>query len=304
CLEYSDPGKILRIPFPLWGATKPERFDITDDGSFDYFGREKFAEVLVEIEKLNFEFGFRALYVYGTIGYGKSHILAAMTCLLLRQGKRVVYLPDCRAMLTHFLNYIKSGLLLAFGDSESHQLKIQKCISEDEISLFCDEITVKDHIRLYFIVDQMNALDDEYSNKDCVSNIRKDKIRTDLDKITSLHYVIESASANFKSAMHMQQKQLGKLKLPLIGGLTETEMPKWWDLHEKLLPKLNDDDKKKVEDITGRIPLLLGALLMFHGKDFKSVESDFLLNLDYVNVQVENFADIKKNALNPLEWNS
>jgi hypothetical protein len=57
--------------------------------------------------------------VYGTDGYGKFHILAALACLLVRQKETVVYLPDCRAMLREPLEYLRNALLFAFADSSS-----------------------------------------------------------------------------------------------------------------------------------------------------------------------------------------
>lgn len=74
-----------------------DRFSIKQ-GTFQYMPREKFEALAKEIGNLS-RTAYRKLFVYGTIGYGKSHILAAMTCFLIRQGKRVVYLPDCRAMI-------------------------------------------------------------------------------------------------------------------------------------------------------------------------------------------------------------
>ena len=182
-------------------------------------GREKFASVLDQIEKLG-PTKYCKLYIYGTIGYGKSHILAAMTCLLLQQGKRVVYLPDCRVMTSDFVQYIKSSLLLAFGDSEPHQLEIQMCDSVAEIKSFCRDIAYT-NIQLYFIIDQLNALDLEDTNKDEVNNETKQYIRKSLNEITFNHYIIESASANHKSAMHMEQKQDSKAKISLMGGMIE-----------------------------------------------------------------------------------
>ena len=41
----------------------------------------------------------RRIYVYGSMGYGKSHMLAALACLLVKQNERVIYFPDCRSML-------------------------------------------------------------------------------------------------------------------------------------------------------------------------------------------------------------
>jgi len=48
------------------------------------------------------------------MGYGKSHILAAFTCMLYRQGKRVVFL-SLTAVLRNPVLYIRSALLCAFA---------------------------------------------------------------------------------------------------------------------------------------------------------------------------------------------
>lgn len=50
-------------------------------------GREEFARVLHKIEDLKIPLGYSKFHIYGSIGYGKSHILAAMACLLFQQGK-------------------------------------------------------------------------------------------------------------------------------------------------------------------------------------------------------------------------
>lgn len=46
----------------------------------------------------------------------ESHMLAALACLLTKDGRRVVYLPDCRSMLRGPEWYLRSALLLAFAD--------------------------------------------------------------------------------------------------------------------------------------------------------------------------------------------
>lgn len=83
-------------------------------------------------------------------------------------------------------------------------------------------------------------------------------------------------------------------------------MKEWWNIYKNALPTLTDDHKKNVEDITGCIPLLLRALLRYPGKDFKSVESDFLSEVELQNVidQMQTYATMKKQKLNLIEWNS
>ena len=215
---YSNPENIIEIPFPFLSFVQPtDRFNLDAGGNFAYMGREGFSRVLKFFDNSR---RYRWLRIYGSIGYGKSHILAAMACYLFQQGKRVVYLPDCRPMVKDFLEYLRCGLLLAFGDSESHQIEIVKCLSVDAIRSFCKTITYYG-IHLYFIVDQLNALDEEGTNKDDLPNSKKIEISSDLDKITSGHFVIKSASANYKAAMYMSYKQMSEMKISFFGGLTK-----------------------------------------------------------------------------------
>jgi len=229
-IVYSNPEKIINIPFPYLGTTSPvERFAIKSDESFDYMGREGFAQVLAVIESLKIPNGFRKFHIYGSIGYGKSHILAAMACLLFQQGKRVVYLPDCRAMAEDFLEYFKRSLLTTFGDSEHIQLEILGCNSVDAIMSFCKRIALADDIYLYFIIDQLNALDYDETQKDKLTNDKRKFTQNAIDIITSVHFAITSASANYQAALHMQEKQTSEIKVSLFGGLTEV-----WNFFVKL----------------------------------------------------------------------
>ena len=49
----------------------------------------------------------RKLLLHGTAGFGKSHIVAALVCLLIKQGRLVVYLPDCKVMLKDRVDYLR-----------------------------------------------------------------------------------------------------------------------------------------------------------------------------------------------------
>ncbi|RUS25481.1 hypothetical protein BC938DRAFT_472101, partial [Jimgerdemannia flammicorona] len=193
--EYSNPTNILRLPFPFTGFKKPtDRFAI-NDGSFEYMGREEFAQVLREIENLKGGGGYIKLFTFGSIGYGKSDILAAMVCLLLQQGKRVVFLPDCRAMARFFPEYLQSALLLTFVDSVYYQKKIYNCMSVNDIVSFSLKLA-KEQIHLYFIVDQLSALDCYEDDNESITNEKKRSVKVDLGSITYNHYFIMSASAN------------------------------------------------------------------------------------------------------------
>jgi len=81
----------------------------------------------------------------------------------------------------------------------------------------------------------------------------------------------------------------------------------WWENYQAHLPDLTDDDKKRIEDITGGIPLLLRALL---SPDFKKLKFEKLL-AEYLNTQellqvtdqMEAFALQTKSTLTEVQWN-
>jgi hypothetical protein len=127
------------------------------------------------------------------MGYGKSHILAALACLLRRRGDRVIYLPDCRQMLVDPVLYGKSALLCAFSDQHSSTKRdtIQSLSSSDEILDFCWGLG------LYVIADQINALEEEDRDTDKIPNTEKRSLSSLLRKLSIGNIMITCASANY-----------------------------------------------------------------------------------------------------------
>jgi hypothetical protein len=219
---YSNPNNIMSLPFPFLGERKPvERFSI-NDGKFRYMGRKMFDDVLDIIERLKIGDGFMDCFVYGTIGYGKSHILATIACFLLRTGRRVVYLPDCRELAKTPENYFKLALILAYTDDIKKISEIYAFKTIGDIVSFCE--SSKRSERLYFIVDQMNALD--HHNDTEIDESKKVTILNDLNSMTSKHYYIKSSSANNESALHLVQKQTNDRRIELYGGFDEVRLKK------------------------------------------------------------------------------
>lgn len=92
--NLSSPNVSVDLAFPFLGPAISKRFTIRkDEGNSHYMGREVFSDFMDAFELLT-EGSLRDLCVYGPIGYGKSHLLAALTCFLTAYGYRVIYLPD------------------------------------------------------------------------------------------------------------------------------------------------------------------------------------------------------------------
>ena len=218
-VDYADPSQAIPLPFPSKNVVPP-RFDLSGDGLFSYIGREKFTIIWETWLKIKADTRHRqAIYVYGTKGYGKSHILAALACLLVRKKELVVYLPDCCAMLREPLKYLRNALLFAFVGLSSFDYREWICECEDIEGLanFCMQYKQG---QLCFIIDQLNALDPEPKGEDDVSDDRKFWLKELLQRISAGHVLITSASANHKSAMHMAAKDTGDQKISLLGGMT------------------------------------------------------------------------------------
>jgi energy-coupling factor transporter ATP-binding protein EcfA2 len=218
---YSNPQNINPFPFPfVYNQLPVGRFYFSGppELSFVYMGRESFSAVWSEVNGLKIREGFTRLYIHGTMGYGKSHLLAVLAGLLSRSGKRTVYLPDCREFLANKLRYMQTALLCAFADpsSSDERDRIRGLESQEDIIYFCDR-----QMPMYFIVDQMNALDREDANMDTKDNERKAATQIFLNGLTYGQYRITSASASHRTAVHMAKKQTNDSKLALMGGMSE-----------------------------------------------------------------------------------
>lgn len=217
---YSDPNNYHSIPFPFMYHERPiERFSLHDD-TFEYMGREAFQRVDKQVSSLKLGDGYTRLYIEGTMGYGKSHILAALACMLYRQGKRVVFIPDCRAMLRDPLPYIKSALLCAFADPllVEKRNQIRACTTKEQIYSFFHRL---DGPTPYFIVDQINAFELSDVNTDLISDQQKKTYNSFIVALATGSFYITGASANYQTSKYMEQKQTGDLKMSLTGGMSK-----------------------------------------------------------------------------------
>jgi len=122
--QLRDPAIQTKLPFPSVWPHLPERFKCTgDDNNWDYTGREKFPTLLKAVQTLESSPEWRGCWLYGTIGYGKSHLLAALVCYLIATGRRVVYLPDCRECTWDPCAYVRAAMLFAWGAPEDSGMR-------------------------------------------------------------------------------------------------------------------------------------------------------------------------------------
>ena len=181
-----------------------------------YMGRSVFMDIWEEATGNWYENGFSSLYLYGPAGVGKSHILTALVFSLIKQGNRVVYIPDCRAAVKDPWANIRIALLFAFDGYPDLQHAIAKAGTLNDImKVIC---TLENH-SLYLVVDQLNALD-----ADVRETGHADRRKMDLDdavaSISNSQKYIFSSSANAISIQLADQKQTGIRVFRLNKGMT------------------------------------------------------------------------------------
>ena len=127
-------------------------------------------------------------------------------------------------MLVDPLAYIQSAMLCSFADasSSSHRDKIRSFQDISDVLQFCGNLEAG---HLYFVIDQIDALEDEAPNADSVSNSWKESLLTFLQRIPLGHYSITSASANYRTVRRMAQKQTGEIKMSMMGGMSKVRNP-------------------------------------------------------------------------------
>lgn len=195
-VALSSPATQTNLPFPFVGDSLPGRFKYDGDHSYwNYMGREKFTELLGAVNQLETT-SLKGYLFYGTIGYGKSHLLAALACYLIATGKRVVYLPDCRDCAWNPVTYIRAAMLLTWGGPDDSVIResITALNTMKSISNFFGRQS-----NVLFIVDQLNSLEKDANKdpfKDTLSDEMKDHTYGWIMKCVSRHKYIFSASAN------------------------------------------------------------------------------------------------------------
>jgi energy-coupling factor transporter ATP-binding protein EcfA2 len=173
-------------------------------------GRSQFRKLHERIQAPSFLLFDERLYFYGSSGSGKSHILAALACLLIRQGKQVVYVPDCGALVDDWMGAMQTAFCFTFP---KYYETIASFRTVDELLRFSKAFTN----RLYIIVDQLNALE---VHGDLRAQEKREATRL-LWQITSRHHFIFSASANEQSNQMAEQKQARTTVIKLLGGMDD-----------------------------------------------------------------------------------
>ena len=222
----SDPAKETPLPFPYIG-TVPKRFHLQNkaSGLFTFHGRVIWKTLYNAAKNMDPRQNNR-LHLHGTLGAGKSHMLAALVCQLIKDGTRVAYLPDCCELLLHEppLLYIIPALYITFHrdpELQKELLDLSKAHLDGadlewRLLRLCN-LAAQLGKPILFIIDQANALDDGIHDR--VSNDKKNDVRRLLDGISSQHMKIASSTANYAAAKYDEFRSTSESRLNFNMGL-------------------------------------------------------------------------------------
>jgi chromosomal replication initiation ATPase DnaA len=187
----------------------PIRFTVDKKYRWRYIGREKFTELLSEFRLVQKESKYKRLWIYGTSGYGKSHLLAALVCYLTALGERVIYIRDCGSFIENPVEYLQTAMLFAWTDKAT-QDKILTLDTEDKIKKF-----LGGQWNVVFIIDQMEQLSEARTGSQA-----KAKLLALITNLISSRKAVLSTSANYQEFLNRQDEQNNDRTMYVYGGLT------------------------------------------------------------------------------------
>jgi len=219
--KLSDPAFECRLPFPFVPGTVPDRFKADEDGTWPYVGREKFKELLQEVKNVRKCPVYSVCWLYGTQGYGKSHLLAALVCYLAAQDERIIYLPTCPSFLSNPVPYFQAAMLFAWANDLATQKKIMTLNTRDKIDEFFEYKT-----NVIFVVDKLHA----FKSDNPEEAAERATLRCWLDHFTLDYKAVFSSSPNCANCTYNFERftKGSVIKVARVyGGLTRVSHSKF-----------------------------------------------------------------------------
>ena len=176
-------------------------------------GRVVLPQLMNTIEKAIESKETLPINVYGTRGYGKSHIIAAVVVLLMKKkgGLPVLFLPQVRDMAdSDPLPYLRAAALLTFASASDAQIMsdIEDC---DSLSALTAVISKHQFI---LVADQLNSLKEDSR----IADDKKKLVRNLLDTLGGGRVYVRGFSANNQTAQVFAVTQRSQIDIKWFGG--------------------------------------------------------------------------------------
>lgn len=250
------PSKWSTLPFPCISDSPVDRFTFNDAGDFRFMGRVSLPTIYAEIEKVAMT---KRVNIYGTKGYGKSHIIAAIVAQMMKDNRNpVVFLPHAGDLAATPVTYLQGALALAFARNAESLDQIARCDSVDQ--LLC---VVKGLPSFVLVVDQMNSLE-ELSSLDKGARPRAIEIINRLQDTIKCIVCVKGFSANNRTMILQEETQRSERDLVYFGGFTSNEYDAWL-AHQQAAYADHAADLHRDRDLiatqTGRVPMYLEQMM-------------------------------------------
>jgi hypothetical protein len=220
--KLSNPQEYTHLPFPSV-LLMPARFDEGKGKDFHFIGREIFRRLVKAVKDLERGISYNELWLYGTKGFGKSHLLAALTCYLLSLKRRVIFIPDASETIRDWVATVRKALLFAWANSKKVIDQIMKLDNPQAIIDFIGANTEDEHGRkVILIVDQMNVLELDGDDNEAKRRDADSWLQSCRSEICS----IMSSSANYRSFIRVSKKERPHRAFYCHGGLTKVSFNK------------------------------------------------------------------------------
>lgn len=260
--DTPEPGilgsgkEFTKLHYPSVNSVQASRFDVSEEGWFEYQGRISFSELLAHSKEILTPKKRKVVYLRGSMGSGKSHILAAVVCSLFKEHYRPIFISDCRAFVKNPLLQLKSAMILTFSDDEDTCRRIYKCRDKDQLLLCMADLTCRYKHKIIFLFDQINALDEDDTSHG--TEKEKEPAKELFNLITGVLPLIKAASANHFYAINSKSANTGEILMDLYGGMELQEYSAWVTKYKTRLPPDFDEEAQfHYYDISGAVPLYM-----------------------------------------------
>lgn len=255
-LELDNPSTWSTLPFPCISDSPVDRFTFNDAGDFNFMGRLVQPTIYAEIKRTS---KTKRVNIYGTKGYGKSHIIAAIVVQMMKENwKPVVFLPHAGDLAATPMSYLQGALALAFVRDADSLDQIARCDSVEQLLH-----VVKGLPSFVLVVDQMNSLE-ESSSLDKAAKPRAIEIINMLQDTIKCIVCVKGFSANNRTMILREETQRSERDLVYFGGFTSDEYDAWL-AHQKGAHADHAADLERDKDLiatqTGRVPMYLEQMM-------------------------------------------